>query len=77
MPVLGRPVAFIAATDLDRARRFYEEVLGLRFVADEGVALLFDVPGMPLRVTRVEQFAAQPFRFEDPEGNVLSVSDRI
>ena len=46
-------MAFIAAADPARARAFYEGVLGLRFVADEPFALIFDCGGTTLRVQKV------------------------
>jgi catechol 2,3-dioxygenase-like lactoylglutathione lyase family enzyme len=62
-PVLrgARPTAFVSTIDSGRARRFYEDILGLDFVADEGFALVFDLAGTMLRVTRVEQLQPQPF----------------
>jgi catechol 2,3-dioxygenase-like lactoylglutathione lyase family enzyme len=55
------PIALVATTDPARARVFYDETLGLRFVADEDFALVFDCGGIPLRVARVESFTPQPF----------------
>ena len=55
------PTAFVPTTDPPRARRFYQDTLGLDFVADEGFALVFDLAGTVLRVTTVDQFAPQPF----------------
>jgi catechol 2,3-dioxygenase-like lactoylglutathione lyase family enzyme len=55
------PVTFVATTDGDAARAFYEGVLGLTFVEDQGFALVFDLAGTPLRVTRVESFTPLPF----------------
>jgi catechol 2,3-dioxygenase-like lactoylglutathione lyase family enzyme len=54
-------VAFLATTDAGRARAFYEDVLGLRFVADDGFALLFDANGVTLRIARVEALTPHPF----------------
>jgi catechol 2,3-dioxygenase-like lactoylglutathione lyase family enzyme len=48
-------VAFIVAKDAERARQFYESTLGLTFVEDTPFALLFDLRGIQLRVTRVEE----------------------
>lgn len=50
-------VAFVATTDADRARQFYEGVLGLRLVADEPFALVFDAHGTALRVQKVPELA--------------------
>ena len=44
-------VAFTAATDLARARAFYEEVLGLAVVEQTDFACVFDANGTMLRVT--------------------------
>jgi len=54
-------VAFVATTDAARARSFYEDVLGLRFIADDGFALLFDANGTTLRIARVEALTPHPF----------------
>ena len=50
-------VAFVATRDPDRARGFYEGVLGLRLVADEPFALVFDAHGTTLRVQKVQELA--------------------
>ena len=50
-----QPCCFLATRDPAAARRFYE--LGLPFRGDDGHALLFDLAGVPLRVSRVQRFA--------------------
>ena len=50
-------VAFVATRDPDRARKFYEGVLGLRLVADEPFALVFDAHGTTLRLQKVQELA--------------------
>lgn len=52
-------IAFSSTTDLARARRFYEGVLGLRVVDENAFACVFDANGTMLRVTAVAQ-VAQP-----------------
>ena len=54
-------IAFIATTDASRTRAFYEDVLGLRFIADDGFALLFEANGTTLRIARVEALTPHPF----------------
>jgi len=54
-------VAFAPATDLARARAFFEETLGLRFVYEDGFACVFDANGTTLRVSLVEQLTPAPF----------------
>jgi catechol 2,3-dioxygenase-like lactoylglutathione lyase family enzyme len=48
-------VAFAAATDLDRARGFYADVLGLELVEQTEFACVFEANGTTLRVNRVEE----------------------
>jgi catechol 2,3-dioxygenase-like lactoylglutathione lyase family enzyme len=54
-------VAFIATTDLARARDFYQDTLGLRLVADTPFACVFDAHGTVLRVTPVGEVASFPY----------------
>lgn len=53
--------AFLATTDAQRARRFYETVLGLRLKTDDEFALAFDSDGIELRIQKVEKFQPHPF----------------
>lgn len=46
-------IAFVAATDLGRARTFYEQVLGLPVVEQTDIACIFDANGTMLRVAAV------------------------
>jgi catechol 2,3-dioxygenase-like lactoylglutathione lyase family enzyme len=49
-------IGFIATRDAARARKFYEETLGLRVVLDQlPFALVFDANGTMLRVTPVRE----------------------
>ena len=50
-------VAFVAATDLDRARVFYEQTLGLPVLEHTDFAVVLDANGTMLRVTAVGQVA--------------------
>jgi catechol 2,3-dioxygenase-like lactoylglutathione lyase family enzyme len=50
-------VAFAAASDLDRARSFYQGTLGLRLIEQNQFACVFDAHGTMLRVTAVPQVA--------------------
>jgi len=55
-------IAFAPTTDPAKARAFYEGLLGLRLVADEKpFSLVFDLNGVMLRVTTVQELKAQPF----------------
>ena len=48
-------VAFVPTTDSTKARAFYEGVLGLRFVKDDGFAMVLDANGIMVRVAKVAQ----------------------
>lgn len=47
-------VAFIPTLDFDKARAFYVDILGLRFVANDGFALVLDANGTMIRVAKVQ-----------------------
>jgi catechol 2,3-dioxygenase-like lactoylglutathione lyase family enzyme len=55
------PIVFISTVDPATALAFYEGTLGLTFVEDAGFALVFDLGGTMLRVTRVDALSPQPF----------------
>jgi catechol 2,3-dioxygenase-like lactoylglutathione lyase family enzyme len=46
-------VAFVPTTDAVKARAFYEGVLGLSFVKDDGFAMVLDANGIMIRVAKV------------------------
>jgi catechol 2,3-dioxygenase-like lactoylglutathione lyase family enzyme len=55
-------VAFVPTRDSEKAKAFYEGVLGLRFVSDDGFALVFDANGIMVRVAKVPpQFTPAQF----------------
>lgn len=55
-------VAFVPTRDSEKARAFYEVVLGLRFVKDDGFAVTLNANGIMVRVTKVPPpFTPAPF----------------
>src|SRR6202521_5759715 len=54
-------VAFVPTKDSAKARSFYEGVLGLRFVKDDGFALVMDANGIMVRVAKAPNF--KPVQF--------------
>lgn len=48
-------ISFVATRDAGAARSFYEDTLGLRLVADEHFALVFDVNGRMLRIAKADE----------------------
>jgi catechol 2,3-dioxygenase-like lactoylglutathione lyase family enzyme len=58
-PLLGScdVIVFAATAAPDRAKEFYQNALGLHFVADEAYALVFEANGTMLRLQKVQQVA--------------------
>jgi catechol 2,3-dioxygenase-like lactoylglutathione lyase family enzyme len=56
-PIIG----FVATTDFSRARAFYGARLGLRFIANDGFALVFQNGGTMIRVVKVGGFVPAPY----------------
>ena len=54
-------VAFVPTKDSQKARAFYEGILGLRFVKDDGFALVMDANGIMVRIARAPDFKPAPF----------------
>ena len=54
-------VAFVPIKDSEKAKAFYEGVLGLRFVKDDGFALVMDANGIMVRIARVPDFKPAQF----------------
>jgi len=47
-------IGFVPVADCDKARAFYEGVLGLRFVKDDGFAVVMSTNGIMLRLVKVQ-----------------------
>src|SRR5437870_9955246 len=54
-------MGFVPTKDSEKARAFYEVVLGLRFVKDDGFALVLDANGLIVRVAKVGEFKPAQF----------------
>lgn len=50
-------IGFVPTRDADRARSFYQAVLGLTFVGDDGFALVFRSGANMIRIARVQDLA--------------------
>ena len=57
----GKLIAFVPTLDLAKARSFYEGILRMRLVSEDGFASVFDANGTMLRVTKVDRLTPQPF----------------
>ena len=56
-PIIG----LIPAIDAERARAFYEEVLGLRFLSDDGFAIVVKANDTIIRIVRMGEFTPVPY----------------
>jgi catechol 2,3-dioxygenase-like lactoylglutathione lyase family enzyme len=50
-------ISFVATRNPARARKFYQETLGLALVSDEPFAIVFDANGTMLRVAKVQELS--------------------
>lgn len=74
-------VAFVAITDSEKARAFYEGVLGLKFVKDDGFALVFDANGIMVRAAKMKevmplQFTVLGWQVSGIEGVVRELTNK-
>ena len=51
---LDRMVGFVMTAKPEEAKRFYSDVLGFRFIKDDGFALVFDAHGLMIRVGKAK-----------------------
>jgi len=52
-------VTFLLTRDKAKAKAFYADVLGLRFLWDDGFALVFDTKGIMLRIVEMKDWTPQ------------------
>ncbi len=57
----GKVMGFIPTTDAVRARGFYEDVLGLRFVSDDPFALVVESQGTLIRIAKLNELTPAPY----------------
>jgi catechol 2,3-dioxygenase-like lactoylglutathione lyase family enzyme len=75
-------MAFIPTLDFDKSRAFYEGVLGLRFVTNDGFAMVLEANGTTIRVAKVqkdwtpEQFTILGWKVREIESIVAGLVDR-
>jgi catechol 2,3-dioxygenase-like lactoylglutathione lyase family enzyme len=73
-------IAFVPITDGAKAREFYEGKLGLRFVKDDGFAVVFEANGIRLRAVKMKEvkplhFTVLGWEVKPIENVVRSLSD--
>ena len=60
IPATAQPMAFILVRDRVKAKAFYKDVLGLTLVSEDEYADVYDLNGITLRLTTVEDWTAHP-----------------
>ncbi len=74
-------VAFVPSLDLDRAREFYVDVLGLTLMENDGWAVVADAAGTTVRITKVDALTPHAFTslgwlVPDIGAEVMELTDR-
>jgi len=74
-------IGFIPTKDFQRAKSFYGATVGLRFVAEDDFALVFESGGTTIRVVKVDDFTPQGFtvlgwQVDDIQKSVASLGKR-
>jgi predicted enzyme related to lactoylglutathione lyase len=54
-------MGFVPSSDLQKAKKFYEGVLGLALVSEDPFALVLEANGIQVRIAKVEELTPQPF----------------
>lgn len=54
-------IAFVPIKDSQKSRAFYEGILGLRFVKDDGFALVLEANGIMVRAAKMKDFIPAQF----------------
>jgi catechol 2,3-dioxygenase-like lactoylglutathione lyase family enzyme len=61
MSHLDKPILFLATANAERSRNFYQRMLGLDFVADEPMSLVFQVGHSMLRIQKADHVRPAPY----------------
>lgn len=83
MGILGnaKPIMIICVRDQDQAAAFYRDTLGLSQTGKDRFAAIFDVAGVPLRVSTVADFTPHEhtvldFNVRDLRGVALALREK-
>ena len=73
--------AFLPTSGSEKAKSFYQGVLGLKLISEDSYALEFEVNGTLLRITVVESFTPHSFTVlgwdvEDIRSMILSLTEK-
>ena len=70
----AKPTIFLATSDAEAARSFYEGRLGLTLDADDPYALVYQLAGSELRLSKVPNHTPLPFTVLDWQVSSISES---
>ena len=75
-------VAFVPIADTAKSREFYEGILGLRFVKDDGFAAVFDANGIMVRMAKMKavtpaQFTILGWEVSNIESAVRGLKEKV
>ena len=76
-----RFMAFIPVSNLDTAKSFYSDILGMTITEETPYAVVLDAAGTMLRLTQVEDLRPQPFtiagwQVSDIEASIAALATR-
>jgi catechol 2,3-dioxygenase-like lactoylglutathione lyase family enzyme len=54
-------IGFIPTRNAERARTFYEQTLGLRFISDDPFAVVMEANKTMIRLVRIDEFTPAPY----------------
>jgi len=73
-------VAFVPTKDAEKAKAFYVDVLGLRFIKDDGFAMVLEANGIMVRVARAQftpaQFTILGWQVKDIEKTAAGLQEK-
>jgi len=74
-------MGFVPTRDGATARKFYEDMLGLRFISDDDFAVVMESNETTIRITKMKEFTPAPYtilgwRVENIESEVQSLVER-
>jgi catechol 2,3-dioxygenase-like lactoylglutathione lyase family enzyme len=68
-------ISFAATSNAAKARKFYEETLGLKFISGDQFAMVFEVNGTMLRIQIVDQ--VNPHSYTRLGWNVADILEEV
>jgi catechol 2,3-dioxygenase-like lactoylglutathione lyase family enzyme len=74
----SRAMAFIATTDVARARQFYSQVLGMRILATDDAGIVADAGGVRVRILHAAAVTPTPYTALGFEVNdIVTITHRL